>query len=63
MCATVAVSFTASASSCAETVTVCAWVQSDAVKVSAPLTVTSLLPLTHGVTVTVPVGCEASTTV
>ena len=43
------------------TVTVCALDQLFGVKVSAPLTVTSASPLDlDGVTVTSPVGCEAS---
>ena len=59
-----AVSLTASASSAALTVTVCAVSQFDGAKVSAALTVTSASPLARvGVTVTLPVGSLSSTTV
>ena len=57
-----ATSFTASSSWPAVTVTVCAVFQFMALKVSAPPTVTSELPLV-GVTVTAPAGWPVSTTV
>ena len=57
-------SLTASGSSAALTVTVCPVSQFDGVNVSAPLTVTSVLPLARdGVTMTLPVGSLSSTTV
>lgn len=63
-CTIVAVSFAASASWAAETVTVRAWSQVASVKVSAALSVTSVSPVARdGVTVTSPDGCEVSTTV
>ena len=64
MCVTVAVSRAASLSSAAETVTVCAVSQSEAVNVRrAGLAVTSVLVGSLTVTVTVAVGSVSSTTV
>ena len=57
-------SFNASASSAAATVTVCAVDQLPVVNVSGDgLNVTSALPVLLGVTVTLPLGFEVSTTV
>ena len=57
-------SFSASVSSAAATVTVCAVAQLPVVNVRGDgLTLTSVLPVLLGVTVTLPLGFEVSTTV